>query len=227
MIIKVMTFNIQHCRDYIKRVIDVKMFARQIKNLNPDIIGLNEVYGEYDNNRSQAEEIAEELGYHYYFGKAIDYRGIPYGNALLSKYKINNPIIIEIPDPIKTTDELYETRCIIKASILNFTVLVSHFGLVKSEQENAVKTAAHEITKIKTPIILMGDFNMESNDPTLLPINNLLINTLDEGLTYPSINPTKKIDYIYVSKDIEILDAEIPKIVASDHLPHTAILKIK
>jgi endonuclease/exonuclease/phosphatase (EEP) superfamily protein YafD len=34
--------------------------------------------------------------------------------------------------------------------------------------------------------------------------------------------PHRKIDYIFVSHDIEIISADIPAIVASDHRPHIA-----
>lgn len=225
--LKIMTFNIQHCRDYINRNIDIDLFVRTIKKCNPDILGLNEVYGEYENNKAQAYAIAQKLGFHYYFGEAIIWNNIPYGNALLSRFPIENVEKIMIPDPIRDTNEPYETRCIIKALINGITVLVTHFGLVASEQVNAVKTVTDIIKNTKTKIILMGDFNMEVNNPILTPIKELLKNTLvDNSLSYPSINPTQKIDYIFVSKEIEVIDAKIPNLVASDHLPHTATIKI-
>ena len=34
----------------------------------------------------------------------------------------------------------------------------------------------------------------------------------------------QKIDYIFVSRDAEVLEADIPVVVASDHRPHTAIV---
>jgi endonuclease/exonuclease/phosphatase (EEP) superfamily protein YafD len=36
-----------------------------------------------------------------------------------------------------------------------------------------------------------------------------------------------KIDYIFVSKDVEVVSANIPAIVASDHRPHTATANFK
>ena len=49
-----------------------------------------------------------------------------------------------IPDPlVKDEDAYYETRCIIKAKVnVNselITVIVTHVGLAKSEEENAIK----------------------------------------------------------------------------------------
>jgi endonuclease/exonuclease/phosphatase family metal-dependent hydrolase len=45
-------------------------------------------------------------------------------------------------------------------------------------------------------------------------------------LSFPSDAPDRKIDYIFVSKDVEVLTADIPAIVASDHRPHTAEITI-
>lgn len=44
-------------------------------------------------------------------------------------------------------------------------------------------------------------------------------------LSFPSDAPVKKIDYIFVSKDLEVVSADIPSIVSSDHRPHLATIK--
>jgi alpha-galactosidase/6-phospho-beta-glucosidase family protein len=46
----------------------------------------------------------------------------------------------------------------------------------------------------------------------------------DEKLSFPSIDPYCKIDYVFVSKDVKVTGADIPDLVASDHRPHTADL---
>ena len=43
-------------------------------------------------------------------------------------------------------------------------------------------------------------------------------------LSFPSDEPTIKIDYIFVSPDVQIQNADIPACVASDHRAHTASL---
>ena len=45
-------------------------------------------------------------------------------------------------------------------------------------------------------------------------------------LSFPSDKPDRKIDYIFVSKDIKVVSADIPPIVASDHRPHTATVEL-
>jgi len=44
--------------------------------------------------------------------------------------------------------------------------------------------------------------------------------------SFPSDKPNVKIDYIFVSQDVEVVSADIPEIIASDHRPHTATINI-
>ncbi|MDD4388356.1 MAG: endonuclease/exonuclease/phosphatase family protein [Bacilli bacterium] len=229
MIINFMTFNIQSCHNYYTREIDIPLMVDTIKKCQGEIIGLNEVYGGGVPEPAQAAAIARELGYYCYFGPAIIHKGRPFGNALISKYPWTQIETIPIPDPVRNTDEYYESRTIIKASFNNpdFTVLISHFGLAKSEQINAVGTAVNLINEITTPLILMGDFNIEPEDEKLKPFFTLLKNTYNKEIpSFPSGEPKRRIDYIFVSSDIEVMSAAIVPVVASDHLPHTATLKI-
>ena len=44
--IKIMSYNTQHCLDYIKQEINFDLIADTIKNCGADIIGLQEIRGE-------------------------------------------------------------------------------------------------------------------------------------------------------------------------------------
>ena len=227
---KIMTFNTQHCLNYTTQEIDFSVMAEAIKICDPDIVGLNEMrgLGEEKGFEEQVEILASLTGFkYYYFGEAIKVRGNnPYGNGILSKYPFKSIEKIMIPDPqIKTGERHYETRCIIKAVFGNgVSVLVSHFGLNRDEQKNAVKTVLENLETEKC--ILMGDFNLRPENEILNPIRAVMkdvsSNDDDPMFTFPSDNPTRKIDYIFVSEDIEVYKAEIPQIIASDHRPHTA-----
>lgn len=108
-------------------------------------------------------------------------------------------------------------------------VLVSHFGLNPDEQETAVETVLSNIPK--EHCVLMGDFNMEPNNPILSPIMQKLYDTAQDfsspKLSFPSDAPSVKIDYIFVSKDVKVHCADIPEIVSSDHRPHIATIELK
>ena len=122
----------------------------------------------------------------------------------------------------------YEQRCLLKVRLENgLVVLVIHFGLSPEEQENAVATVLDNLEDEKC--ILMGDFNILPDNPLLDPIRAKMKDTalyFDEPvLSFPSDDPKMKIDYIFVSPDLEVEQADIPAIVASDHRPHTAQIR--
>ena len=227
---KIMTFNTQHCKNYIEQKIDFKIMADTIVYSGADLIGLNEMRGkgedpEYDR---QTEILSELTGIRdFYFAKAIDVPNMgPYGNGLLSKIRIVSAETVPIPDPVpREGGRNYETRCVLKAKLANgLTVLVTHFGLNPDEQKNAVDTVLGLLESEKC--VLMGDFNVQPDDPVLLPIRARMRDAAEKfaapKLSFPSDVPEVKIDYIFATPDVEIAAADIPEIIASDHRPHTA-----
>lgn len=234
--LRLMSYNIQHCRNYLRsikegrEIIDFDLIADAIRSQNPDIVVLNEVWekGNQPGYNCQAKILAEKSGFDYYrFGEALKSGdNMAYGNALLSRYPITEFEVVKIPDPaIKDEDAYYESRSIMKALIsLNgskITVLGTHFGLANSEQINAVKTVVNLVDQCNMPHVLMGDFNMGPDDEKLKPIYDRMIDTAtcftEPKLSFPSDNPNIKIDYIFVSGDIKVTYADIPDIIASDH----------
>ena len=231
---KIMTFNTQHCLNYLKKAVDYEIMAKAILDLGADIVGLNEMFDEGKNAKfgAQTKKLSTLTGLNnHYFAQAIVDNEGPYGNGLLSRYKILESKTIMIPDPSpKRYNGYYETRCLLKARLENgLTVLVTHFGLCADEQENAVKTILEHIEDEKC--VLMGDFNIRPDNDLLLPIKERMKDTADlfaEPLySYPSDEPRVKIDYIFVSPDIEVVSADIPAIEVSDHRPHIAEIVIK
>lgn len=234
--IKVATYNILHCENFLTEIIDYNAFAKVIKELDADIIGLNEVHGEgshidYD---EQAEILGKKLDYNYYFGEATRLDGgNPFGNALLTRFPIKEVVTIPIPDPNPHKyDGYYETRCVIKlvtATKPELTFLITHFGLNEDEQENAVKTILANLPEENA--ILMGDLNVMPDNKQLDPIRERMTDAVtasdDVSFTFPADKPNRKIDYIFVSKNIKPLSFKAENIVLSDHLPVTAVLEIQ
>lgn len=219
-----LTFNVQHLRNYITKNIDSNIFIETIKDINPDIISLNEVFGNgsLELYGDQVKLLASNLNMNYYFGKAISIDKGNYGNAVLSKYEINNPMTIKILDPIEKNENVYyESRIIIKAKINGLLVYVTHLGLAKAEQINGINELINLIKDEKDPFVIMGDFNMEPTNSILLPLNDYVIDPLIDcsDKTFPSDNPNRRIDYIFLSKNIKKYKVEVVKKVVSDHLP--------
>ena len=231
---KIMTFNTQHCLNYKTRCIDFDLMAKTILDQGADIVGLNEMRGEGEHPEytEQVKILSELTGMkHWYFAPAIQVKGGgPYGNGLLSKLPILQVETIPIPCPeIRTGKGYYEPRCLLKAKLEgDITVLCCHFGLNDDEAERAVATVLAHASESRC--ILMGDFNLTPDSPILAPLFEQMKDTAayfsEPQLSFPSDQPNRKIDYLFVSRDVEVISAEIPPIVASDHRPHTAIVTL-
>lgn len=231
-----MSFNTLHCENYKTRKIDFDLMAKTIQESNADVVALNEIRGKgkREDYQEQTEILANLLGFPYfYFAQAILVDGCnPYGNALISRYPIKNAQTIAIPDPlIKIGKFNFESRCLLKAEIdagADFTVIVTHFGLNKSEQKNAVETVLKNIPDKKC--VLMGDFNVTPENPVLTPIKSKFFDTAElfngSEFSFPSDMPDRKIDYIFTSHDVKVIKADLIQVIASDHLPHTAQIEI-
>lgn len=228
--LRILSFNIQHGFNYkTKAGIDLPAVADAIRSFSPDFVGLNEVRGRgrTEEYTAQAETIASLLGYHCYFGRSIYVGGTePYGNAVLSRYPIVGTKIIRIPDPIICASRV-ESRSVIRAEIelpeeKRLAAYVSHFGLSGEEREHAVSTTLAALRDERLPFVLMGDFNMEPDDPLLSPFFRELTDSspfTDGKKSFPSDCPSGKIDYIFTSREIAVRFADIPQIVVSDHCP--------
>ena len=82
---KIMSFNTQHCLNFLERHVDYEIMAKAILETGADIVGLNEMFngGKFC---EQTKELARLTGIeNYYFAKAIDDADGPYGNGILSK----------------------------------------------------------------------------------------------------------------------------------------------
>ena len=235
--LKLMSFNTQHCSNYITKEIDYKIIAETVKSFDPDFVVLNEMRGagEKEGYVDQTSVIADLVGMPYrYFAKAIDVYDVasPYGNAIISRIPFESVETVHIPDPPKEGrigTRWYEHRCFLKARLEGgITVLGVHVGLNPEEKELAVNALCDHIADERC--FLLGDFNMTPSDEKLDPIRARMQDAAElfteELLSCPSDEPKRKIDYIFASPDVMLISAVIPAIVASDHSPPLATVRI-
>lgn len=237
------TYNILHGCDYPhllktgEQIINLSSVSDAVRRMKLDICGLNEVRNmEKIGGDNQARVIAENLGYNYFFAKAIDYRGGEYGNALITKYPIVSAKVIpmKIPNSERIEGQSYEDRALLCADLLvdgkTLTVFVTHFGLGEDEQELAIKTIKEYTEQYDSAAVLMGDFNFPPSAKQYDELEELVRDTASfadgNTNTFPSDNPKQKIDYIFTNNYVETLSAEVPNELHSDHLPYVVKLNI-
>ena len=77
--------------------------------------------------------------------------------------------------------------------------------------------------------IALGDFNaLATNleDPTINIIKNSGMEQNLQDLTFPANNPDRKLDYIFTTKDLTVINSKVIKTEASDHLPIYSEIKV-
>ncbi|MBQ2957258.1 MAG: endonuclease/exonuclease/phosphatase family protein [Clostridia bacterium] len=228
-----MTYNIASGNN-LARVRNLKFAASVINQVQPDFVTVNEVRcNTSDVSLHQADELGRLTGYYPVFGKSIDISGGEYGNAFLTRCPLLEREVIHIPD--RTSDEraYFEhrtvLRCVVEAKGRKITVLGTHFGLARVEQESAVETVLALLEKETNPVILMGDLNMTPDHPVIQPLFKALHDTAnckDEIKTFPSDEPNGKIDYIMHSGEFETADVYSMDTQCSDHRPLMAELSM-
>lgn len=226
--IKVMSYNIHHGKNKLG-MYTLDQMIDTIKENEIDIVGLQEV----DRNvyrskfKDQVKLMASELKMYYAFGPNISVMGMEYGNAILSKYPIRSTENVHLPG-FKEKRGLLISKIDVKGSDVNF--LVTHLGLTKQERVNQLKVISRYIEHIGENSILVGDFNSDYNSDEMNSIKAVMNDSSKEQegqfkSTYEGLVIKSKIDYIFVSPNIKVLNYDVLDTNASDHFPVIADLE--
>ena len=236
--LRVMTYNIHHANPPSKAadsVIDLKAVAAVINRVKPDLVALQEV--DVHNTRAgvdvnEAEELGRLTGMHYYFTRAMYYRGGEYGDAVLSRFPITDTTGVRLPIVEGTREEI-RSLCMITVSLpghRELTFASTHLGLSAQTRVMQARRLADIITKIEGPVILCGDLNAHPDSDPIRILDSVLQRSCTKGcaLTIPTEHPRAKIDYImFRPKDrFKVLGQKtIRETYASDHLPVVATFR--
>lgn len=234
--IKVMSYNIHHANPPTRPdFIDIDAIVKVIAAQDPDLVALQEV--DYSTQRSgegnQAAIIAEKLGMHFYFGKAIDYDGGEYGNAILSKYPIQKGTTYLLPnEPEAGTEDRIMAAGKIKLpngkKIIFASTHLDYLSYSPSRilQINRILEISEEMDH---PVILAGDFNAAPGSKTIDLLKSGFSLTCGScPPTIPVLEPSRAIDFIaYNHPDKKFWTKShqvINEAYASDHRPVLAII---
>ncbi|MCK4825208.1 endonuclease/exonuclease/phosphatase family protein [bacterium] len=184
---------------------------------------------------------------------AIPFVSIRFGNAILSKYPVSDVTFLDYPN----TSELTELfiggfKEGVAATIhLSDTDRVQVVAVHLSVNSESVRLASARmllelLQQSSLPLIAMGDFNTaptgypqhhadESGQNTIeVLLASQQLTTLPQGLpinpkdyTFPSEQPARIIDWIFVSSSWQIQEKTVISSNLSDHLPVIALLTHK
>ncbi|MBQ2966419.1 MAG: endonuclease/exonuclease/phosphatase family protein [Bacteroidales bacterium] len=239
-VVRLVSYNVGAFNKYTN---SIDMIAKMIKELDADIVGLNEVdscttrTGRVD----QARKLSERLGgWTPVLATMHPYKEGGYGNAIVMSpdYKLTGKKKIQLPK----VNSSHEIRSCAVAINDKFVYMATHLE-VNSEAariqgaQTITEWAKDKYGNSDMPVFLCGDMNCEPADAPIkeLQKNWTLISVTDN--TYPS-NPGKKcIDFIFALKNkaqYEVVKSEVPLkfengdvTKASDHLPIYVDVKLK
>jgi len=224
---RVATYNVHKCVGLDRRC-DPERVASVIRELNADVIGLQEVDNLSDGaiESAQMDFLARETGYEAIPGPTIKRVNGHYGNVLLTRRPVLEKREIDL-----TFSSSREPRGAIEAFLAvhdkEVRVIVTHLGLTFSERWFQIARLVDVIEEKTSPLfILLGDINEWFPPGRGLKLLHRLLGRQPAIRSYPSWRPLFALDRIWVKpkealKRIRVHKTRLSR-VASDHLPIVA-----
>ena len=235
---KILTFNVRNryridnYSGIYKGIDTIKNLSDYIKSNDIDIIALQEVVESYRDN------LTNSLGAYYVYGKprfgsnifTRDINKLKRFNESANIYtkeeciRNKNYKLPNLPDILPRVATLVEYRVGSKVITIINVHLSAYNKISKNRQ---LKYLYKKIKNIKTPIILLGDFNMniKSNimNSFINKLSNKGINHLEiKGRTFKKSKRNLPIDHIFISNSLKVKSVEKVKdkvVSFSDHYP--------
>lgn len=227
--VTVMTYNVGAFGKYTKS--SVKAVAKIIRASGADIVGLNETDScNIRHNTFQVKDLAKRLGWDYSFARALRFGGGSYGNGVVSSEKILSSYSIDLPKASGAETRsvsVVETEDLVFASVhLDYKTAEAQFAQLKVLNDHF----SSRYTGYGKPVILCGDFNALPESPVMQSMDSLWTKLSVDDLTFPSKDPVKCIDYIYVLSSARGVKVNKVRVIhnkkASDHIPVVVRLRI-
>jgi len=203
----------------------VRKLAEAINQLQPDIVGLEEVHrGTWQSRfHDQLAELAHLTHMHGFFAPSYVQWGGGFGNAILTR----GDLVAEIAHPLPSVGEprtLIEALIRIDGQPIN--VYVTHLttwgSLNARNRGEQLDCLARHVRTSRYPYILLGDFNNIADSPEITKFrheNGSQLCGVEIGDTFHSILGNRRIDYVFTDHGWGCANARVPHIGPSDHWP--------
>jgi endonuclease/exonuclease/phosphatase family metal-dependent hydrolase len=227
--VTVMTYDLNNGFN-LKGKLNVDEMAEVIERNRPDIVALQEVSrgSVLNGGLDMLAWLSYRLHMPYVFEPTTD----PFsGNAILSRY----PILAFSKGDLTTSADSLTKQGFIEGLIdlgedQQIKVINTQFDPLEWNTENRQLQAQTIIDfwgGLNTTVIL-GSLNAQPQSDEIREFYPSSFEDFAVGrksvYTFPSINPWKRIDYIFTSRDLRVNDGGVTPSTASDHLPVVAVI---
>ncbi len=226
--VSVASYNIHRCIG-LDRCYSPERIVRVIKELNSDIIGLQEIDSQFHKkrNESQIEYLAEATGLNVVVGPTLQRGDGHYGNALFTSHRILDVRRIDLSVRGREPRGAIDVDLDIHGKVMR--VIVAHLGLSFSERRHQVGRLRDIFCSEKDRMeMMLGDFNEWFPKRKPLCWLHDYFGKPPARLTYPAFMPMLALDRIWVRPLEMLVDMKVHVTplsrIASDHLPLKATL---
>ena len=239
--LRVLSYNIHKCIGGVDRRYAPARIAEVIKNLNPDVLLLQEVDSEVSrsNHDRQVDLLGDLVGMRYrtWFPNVDVRGGGHYGNAILSRYPLVEATNIDLSIRFKKKRSALHGVIRVRHDDIDRTVHVynMHLGLARFERRIQISKFldSHPFSSLhqETPVVVGGDLNDVYGG-----LGSLLQPAGFRGierrpLTFPAWGPVRALDAIFVRGSVDFLglsrcETELSR-RASDHRPLVADVRLQ
>lgn len=219
--LKVMTWNLHHGVGEDDKL-DLERIAAVIREQKPDLVALQEIDRGCKRTKGvdQAAELGRLTGLHVAFGKAMDFDGGQYGQAILSRVAIGETRVIPLPGEGEPRIGFEAAVTIGGRKVKMVTVHLDHQQPERRmKQVEALALAYREETGA---MIVAGDMNDTPGSPAygVLQKTWVVADKKEPVVTCPAAKPKVEIDHIFLRGFRKTAPATVlPEAVASDHRP--------
>jgi endonuclease/exonuclease/phosphatase family metal-dependent hydrolase len=233
--VRIATYNVHRCRGMDRRTLPSRV-AEVIRELNADVVALQEVIGAGPNGAGQAEEIGAAVGMGWVMASVRHLRSHLFGNVVLSRFPITHHSQYDLS--WRTCEPRACQRADLDLGGHALHIYNVHLGtavLERRYQATRLAGFVHDRRVDGTKIIL-GDFNEWMRGLATNTLRSLfqsidIYEHLKRRRTYPGLFPVLHLDHIYYEGHVEIRAVELTRsrkaLIASDHLPLVANLRIR
>jgi endonuclease/exonuclease/phosphatase family metal-dependent hydrolase len=223
---RVATYNVHRCVG-LDRKRDAGRIASVIRELNADVIGLQEVDNRSDGagESAQMDFLARKTGYDAIPGPTIKRSNGHYGNVLLTRRPVVEKREIDLCFSCREPRGAIEALLSVHEGEIR--VIVTHLGLTFSERWFQIARLVDVIQEKTSPLfVLLGDINEWFPTGRGLKLLHGLLGKPPVTRSYPSWRPFLALDKIWVKpkealERIWVHKSRLSR-VASDHLPVVA-----
>ncbi len=223
--LRIMTYNLHNGFDPWGDL-NLETLARTIEQQQADVVGLQEVSRGWVINGSvdMLTWLAQRLEMTAVFAPTA---GPLWGNALLTRLPVISQRVLPLPP-----EDLLLGRGVLEVVVdagngTSLTVLTTHYHHIFDDSAIRVRQSTAILLEWPNPMqtVLLGDMNATPESAEMLLLENggwqnaLLVNGTTSPFTYPSTDPTRQIDYIWVSPDLPVGETAVLPDTGSDHLP--------